>query len=400
MTAKGELNLGKLSGIISAVDSLSAMSLNIATDDHPNKMPFTGILTRVGEPSDAPPSGSGGKLITISVDCAKRNLKTIIGMAVDYKPGFDGHDPKAKVGIITSANLKGNAIEIGGYIYANDFPDVAAEIKEKKDILGFSYEARDLYSADMTADPCVIYDLTFTGAAILFKNTAAYRTTRIEDAATQDEEKMTPELKEALDAISAQQVAFAATLTAMSATVTKLETANIAAANMLPKVEPHAAGLEKIADAMECDGIGGDPNNGHAVLLRRMAGSMRAEAAQGRLPSSWYSYASAEKPPTTTVAPPVVTAPSAELTQLISDVAALGTKITDLKASAAKTSPDPGRKTMAPAITALLAKAGIDLPANGEKMTIAALDLALGKCNLTTEKRLEIKSALNRSGAI
>jgi hypothetical protein len=47
----------------------------------------------------------------------------------------------------------------------------------------------------------------------------------------------------------------------------------------------HAAKLESIADEMQAAGIGGDPNNGYAVVLRKMAGYMRADAAQGRMPS-------------------------------------------------------------------------------------------------------------------
>jgi hypothetical protein len=48
--------------------TLSAMALNISNgiDGHPNKMPFHGILTRIDEPSDKAPEGSGGRLITIS----------------------------------------------------------------------------------------------------------------------------------------------------------------------------------------------------------------------------------------------------------------------------------------------------------------------------------------------
>jgi hypothetical protein len=63
-------------------------------------------------------------------------------------------------------------------------------------------------------------------------------------------------------------------------------TNQISAANMLPKVEPHAAKLEACAAEMEAAGIGGDMTNGHAVILRRMAASMRADAVQGRLPSA------------------------------------------------------------------------------------------------------------------
>jgi hypothetical protein len=51
-------------------------------------------------------------------------------MAVDYKPALDGHDPKAKIGVITAATIEGNAILIEGFIYAADFPEVAAEIED------------------------------------------------------------------------------------------------------------------------------------------------------------------------------------------------------------------------------------------------------------------------------
>jgi hypothetical protein len=100
-------------------------------------------------------------------------------MAVDYKPALDGHDPKAKIGIVTAATIEGNAILIEVFIYAADFPEVAAEIKASKDLLGFSYEARNLYTNDPDANPCVITDCVFTGAAILRRDKVAYRTTSI-----------------------------------------------------------------------------------------------------------------------------------------------------------------------------------------------------------------------------
>jgi hypothetical protein len=76
---------------------LNAMSLNVATDDeHPNKMPFRGILTRIDEPSDRPPEASGGRLITISAEAAENTLQSLLGMAVDYKPNLDGARPEGQ----------------------------------------------------------------------------------------------------------------------------------------------------------------------------------------------------------------------------------------------------------------------------------------------------------------
>src|SRR3954454_7182733 len=71
-------------GKLSARMTLSAMALNIGNDEHPNKMPFSGIMTRIDEPSDAPVGGAGGKHITISKEAAEKALPTLLGMAVNY----------------------------------------------------------------------------------------------------------------------------------------------------------------------------------------------------------------------------------------------------------------------------------------------------------------------------
>jgi hypothetical protein len=65
--------------------------------------------------------------------------------------------------------------------------------------------------------------------------------------------------------------------------------------NLLPQVESHAARLEGCADAMEADGIGGDPNSGHALILRRMASDLRSDAARGRLSGSFHAAAEAPR---------------------------------------------------------------------------------------------------------
>jgi hypothetical protein len=61
--------------------------------------------------------------------------------------------------------------------------------------------------------------------------------------------------------------------------------------NYLSTVEPHALQLEAIASAMEADGIGGDLSSGHAVVLRKMAGDMRADAARGRISGTFNAAA-------------------------------------------------------------------------------------------------------------
>jgi hypothetical protein len=62
----------------------------------------------------------------------------------------------------------------------------------------------------------------------------------------------------------------------------------IHAANLLSKVEPHANSLEAAASKMEADGMGTAEGSGHAVHLRKMAASMRSDAARGVMPSSYH----------------------------------------------------------------------------------------------------------------
>lgn len=377
---------------------VSAMALNISNSDHPNKMPFSGVMTRIGEPSDEPPGGSGGKLITISAEAAEKNLESLLGMAVDYVPNLDGHDPKAKIGIITAATIDGNAILIEGFIYAADFPEVAAEIKASKDKLGFSYECRDLYTNDPDANPCVITDCIFTGAAILRKDKAAYHSTSLH-ATIEDTEIMSPELEKMMKDFAAGLETVTKSVTELSASVAKL--GPVSAANLLPKVEPHASKMEACADAMEAAGIGGDPNNGHAVVLRKMAGHMRAEAAQGRMPSAYsggHMWGSAAKGETVDTAAEVAKAVDALVKPLAASLAAMGTQLTDLKAAAFKDSAAPERKTASPAITALLARTGITGPKDGEKLDLAVVDKALAA--LPIGDRLNAKIAMSKAGLI
>jgi hypothetical protein len=385
-------------GRLNASMTLSAMALNIATDDgHPNKMPFKGILTRIDQPSDAPPEGSGGKLITISAEAAEKALASILGMAVDYKPNLDGHDPKAKIGVITAATIDDDAIAIEGFIYAADFPDVAAEIKASKDVLGFSYETRNLYTNDPDANPVVITDCTFTGAAILRKDKAAYRTTSI--SASADEVAMNEEMKKMLESLTAGLAGITTQLATVSASVTKLETDKIEAANMLPKIEPHAAKLEAAADGLEAAGIGGDASNGHAVILRKMAGHLRAEAAQGRMPAAFHGMYAAAAVPAKVETVDLSKQFESVIKPITDKLAAFGTQIADLKAAATAASPAPERKTLSPQITALLAKSGIEMPAaTGEKISGDKLDGAIKE--MAVGQRLIVKTSLRQAGLI
>lgn len=95
---------------------------------HPNRAGFRGVLTVVDVPSDRAPSGSKGKRVLLTRKAAEAAIPSLIGMAVDYAPSLDRHDTRRKVGVITSADVVGRNLEVSGYLYAKDFPEIVEEI--------------------------------------------------------------------------------------------------------------------------------------------------------------------------------------------------------------------------------------------------------------------------------
>jgi len=411
-----------------AAVSMQARSLDIPTEKHPNKMPFSGVLTRIDEPSDAAPDGSNGSRVMITMEAAEKALDSLLGMAVDYQPNWDGHDPQAKIGVITGAEIgadsKGKVINVRGFIYAADFPEVAQQIKANKNALGMSFEARELMTTDPKADPIPIFDCVFTGAAILLKNKAAYKTTSISAQQGVNEgilDMDATELKQHLDA------ALKPLTEAIAAQATKIEALEqapkIEAANHLAKVEKHANELEKAADHMDAAGIGGHPTRGHAAVLRDMAGDLRAAAAKGVLPATYDRFYATAADMQAAAAVDVkaevekaVAAVKTETEAQIAEVkaaaakevedakAAAETKIADVKAEAQRKAEEaanaPKRKSLAPSAMKLLAKAGVELPGDGAKLEIGKLDKAFAESGLTQDQRWSLKTALANMGAI
>ncbi len=143
---------------------------------HPNRLPFEGVLTLVDVPSDKAPSGSRGHRVVLSHAAAEQALPSLLGMAVDYKTGWDGHDARQKCGIITSASIVGQKLTVGGFLFARDYPEMEDKISGDG-AMGMSYELADAHVADMQASVWTLTKATFTGAAILLRDKAAYRNT-------------------------------------------------------------------------------------------------------------------------------------------------------------------------------------------------------------------------------
>ena len=146
---------------------------------HPNRLPFEGCLTLVDVASDRAPSGARGHRVVLTRQAAEQALPSLLGMAVDYKAGWDGHDARQKCGIITAAHLDEHRLMVSGFLFARDFPEMETSISGNaaKGVMGMSYELADAHVADMRAQVWTLTRATFTGAAILLRDKAAYRGT-------------------------------------------------------------------------------------------------------------------------------------------------------------------------------------------------------------------------------
>ena len=153
---------------------------------HPNRLPFEGVLTLVDVASDKAPSGARGHRVLLTRAAAQAALPSLLGMAVDYKSprpagrpgdpgsaGWDGHDARQKCGIITDAELDGRKLMVAGFLFSKDFPEIAPRLGDEG-LMGMSYELADAHVEDMSAQVWTLTRATFTGAAILLRDKAAY----------------------------------------------------------------------------------------------------------------------------------------------------------------------------------------------------------------------------------
>ena len=199
--------------------TLESMAIEMpAIFGHPNRVGFRGVLTMVDVVSDKPPAGARGHRVLLTRRAAEEAIPSLLGMGLDYAPALDRHDVRRKVGVITRAEIVGRRIEIGGFLYGRDFPEIVEEIALSRQpsairkgasaattiagqshsqsarkngadgragmpaphLLGMSYELADAQIEDLKASVWVLNKVTFTGAAILKRKKAAYQGTWIE----------------------------------------------------------------------------------------------------------------------------------------------------------------------------------------------------------------------------
>jgi hypothetical protein len=400
-----ELGIDTKEWHVTATISFEAMALDVPTvSDHPNRMPFSGVLTRIDQPSDAPPEGSTGKRTVLPKAVAEAALPSLLGMAVDYKPGFEGHDRKRKIGLITGATIVGDAVEIEGFFYARDFPDECQQIKAEKGALGFSYEL-DARIRDLDADPWVIDYCVFTGAAVLYKELAAYRTTSL---AAKAEQEFDMDKKELEDLLASSLKPITDALAAQGKELADLKASGASLGGpIIDQVKPHVEACMACADAMEAAGVGSHPTMGHAAALRKIGRHMAVEAATGKVPHIFNDHSYFDASPSAAAAADaskkndeaIAAAVEKAVAPLKAELEAANTKLVDLKASAFNGATPPERATLPANIKTLLAKANIvEADVKDGKLSTSQVNAILDAGNIHGQQAMVMKLKLRNDG--
>ncbi len=378
--------------------AFSAMAIEMPeVEDHPNKVYFSGILTRIDEPSDLPVGGSGKKLVVLPKDVAEKALASLLGMAIDFSDNLSGHDTQQKIGIITEATIVGNAIHIKGFFYALDYPEVVKRIQAEKSRLGFSYEAQVTHKP-LDDDTVIMTSCMFTGAAVLYKDKAAYTSTSL-TAHADEEINMS---KEIMEAISALGTKLDARIDSIQSEVKEFKASS---ASLMDKVKPFSDKLHAAADEMCAAGYGSHPTGGHSAMIHNVANHMMAEAAMGKNPHVFSDSFNAGAATTQSVAAAASTAKAednSKFDELKNQIEALTTQLSDEKKARFDAAGSPGRKTLSPEIQTLLANANIDGGSNDAdgKVAIELVDQALKTKGSNMSNRFAAKLQLLNAGKI
>jgi hypothetical protein len=368
-------------------------------------MPFRGVLTILDAPSDRPPAGARGHRVVLTRAAAETALPSLIGMAVDFTAGFDGHDARRKVGIITSAEItSGNVvlsepalagesknpfphinatkeiprlrraqlacarndnsqtvIQVAGYIFARDFPEVVRELHTARD-LGMSYEVADAAVEDIRAPVWKLTAVTFTGAAILRRKKAAYEQTSISLAASSKPRSLDFEPAGSPLGMTNQDNQRGLGVRAHTGEIMNTELTK-QFLEMSDRLAAAAQALESTLARLDAQ------HTDISTKIDRMVAAVDDTAERKTLED--------------------------RVSDLLSKKEELEKQNAELKAQAARaTSSANQRKTLSPMVSALLAKNGLE----GDKFEVSALDKILAP--LSVEQRIAVKGEMARAGVI
>lgn len=144
--------------------------------EYSGRINFEGTLCILDEPSDKSPSGGRGHQILLSKEVAETYLEKLIGAPINYKEDWSGHNIEITIGLISKAWIEDDKLKVLGHLITATNPNIIDKIKSLPDnSLGMSYEMLNAKVENINASIWKLIKAPFTGAAILFKNKAAYQ---------------------------------------------------------------------------------------------------------------------------------------------------------------------------------------------------------------------------------
>jgi hypothetical protein len=136
------------------------------------------VLTLVDVPSSVPLSTAEDHQVVVTRQAAEEGLTTLVGMGISCHYSFNSHKPSVKIGVIERAWLgDNNQLLVTGYLWHIDFAGVIKSIRQRGDELGMSFETHQAVIEDKNEAVWVVERLTFTGAAIVYRDKAGYHDT-------------------------------------------------------------------------------------------------------------------------------------------------------------------------------------------------------------------------------
>jgi hypothetical protein len=155
-----------------------------------NYHPVRGVLFRIDEPSEAPPSVGTGKPLYVPRKVAEALLGKVNNLPLDADDSLSRHANEKIVGVMVKASIEGNDFIVEGHLWPwNNRAKVSLISANSRD-LGMSMNAY-AKGRNETVDGIGVFwidELELLGANILFHEKATYKKTRFAAEATPEQE--------------------------------------------------------------------------------------------------------------------------------------------------------------------------------------------------------------------
>lgn len=161
--------------------SSMSISFNPSADASENRRPFEGVLFKVDTPSDGAPHGTDGLRLIIPRAVAQKAAETIAGQPINAHPEFTDHDIKSNIGVFTGARIDGDEFIVTGYTFGYNMAEEMQNMSALQHDLGMSFEGFAITTAEERDGEmyAVAESMSLCGGTVLYKDLAAYKTTRL-----------------------------------------------------------------------------------------------------------------------------------------------------------------------------------------------------------------------------